>query len=74
MREMSGLTTLRERRVELCDKFLKKCQANERFAGWFPRTTGRRSGRNNGKREEFKELKARCSRLYNSPLFILEGD
>ena len=33
MREMSGLTTLRDWRIELCDKFAAKCQSSDHFAG-----------------------------------------
>ena len=66
MRERAGITTLRQRRVELCDKFARKCLKNPRFSGWFPRKDTRRSGRSGG--EEFVENFARCDRLYNSPI------
>ena len=66
MREMAGVTTLRARRVELCDKFIDKAKANPRFAGWFPEKTGRQ-GRN---REIYQELTARTDRLNNTPLFF----
>ena len=36
MREMADLKTLRQRRIELTDKFAQKCLANPRFEHWFP--------------------------------------
>ena len=71
MREQSGLVTLRDRRVELCDKFVTKCLSNDKFSHWFPLKNTRRSTRNKGNAEEYQEERARCSRLQNSPLFLL---
>ena len=71
MREMAGLTTLRQRRIDQCDKFAAKCLASDRFSDWFPTKKTRRSARKAGKCEEYVEKKARCNRLYNSPLFYL---
>ena len=65
MRERAGVTTLRARRVELCDKFARKALANPRYEHWFPERTGRQ-GRH---AEQFQELPARTDRLFNSPLF-----
>ena len=45
MRELSGLSTLRDRREAMCDKFAKKCVANPVFAKWFPLKTSRTSAR-----------------------------
>ena len=59
------MTTHRERRIELCDKFAEKAAANPRFADWFAERTGR-SGRHG---EQYQELPARTDRLFNSPLF-----
>ena len=67
MRSKSGLLSLRQRRINLCDKFAKKALSNPRFAHWFPQKTGRRSLRKT--QEIFLEEKARCDRLYNSPIF-----
>ena len=61
MRELAGVTTLRQRREELCDKFAAKCLKNPRFAPWFPRRDTWRSGRSGG--EDFREEFARCDRL-----------
>ena len=69
MRDMAGITTLRQRRIEQCDKFAAKCVASDRFSHWFPVKKTRRSTRNNGKTEEYLESRARCSRLFNSPLY-----
>lgn len=44
MRRLADLTTLREHRVILCDKFAKKSLTNPRFQHWFPVKTGRTSG------------------------------
>ena len=67
MRELAGVTTLRQRRVELCDKFAAKCLKNPRFEPWFPKRRGRttRGG------EPFQEDFARCERLKNSPLYYM---
>ena len=40
MRELAGVTTLRQRRVELCDKFAKQCLKNPRFASWSLQSRG----------------------------------
>ena len=70
MREMSGLTH-QERRIQLCDKFVAKCLGSDRFDHWFPQKSTRRSGRKiAGRTEDFVEMKARCNRLHNSPLFF----
>ena len=65
MRIKAGVTTHRERRIELCDKFARKAAANPRF-DWFPERTGR-SGRHG---EQYQEMPARRDRLFNSPLFF----
>ena len=67
MREKAGVTTLRARREDLCDKFAAKCLASADFQGWFPKREGR-SGRNG---ETYSEKFARCERLKNSPLFYM---
>ena len=36
MRKKAGVTTLRQRRIELTDKFANNCLKNPRFAAWFP--------------------------------------
>ena len=36
MRQLAGVTTLRQRRVEACDKFAAKCLSSRRFQAWFP--------------------------------------
>ena len=69
LRQAAGIATLRSRRIHLCDKFVKKALSNPRFQHWFPLRTGRTSLRNK-QPEVYKEEKARCDRLYNSPLFF----
>ena len=65
MRKKAGITTHRERRIQLCDKFANKAAGNPRFERWFPLRTSR-SGRH---AETFREFPARTDRLFNSPLF-----
>ena len=68
LRQMAGVTTLRERRVDLTDKFAQKCLTSERFRHWFPASEGRRSGRNT---ERYREFFAKSDRLKNSPLYYM---
>ena len=53
MRRRACVTTLRQRRIELCDKFAQKCLKNPRFLGWFPRKKAPRYTRTS---EEFVEF------------------
>ena len=69
MREMADLSTLRERRIQHCDRFAAKCAASERFSDWFPSREER--GRVTRRREEYLEEYARCNRLFNSPIFYM---
>ena len=68
LREMAGITTLRARRIEHCNKFAKKCLDSVRFSTWFPLATGRRSART-GISEKYREDFARCERLRSSPVY-----
>ena len=68
MREMAGLSTLRERRIAACDKFAEKAASSDRFGHWFPLRSGRTSSRRG---EKYVEEYARCNRLLNSPLFYM---
>ena len=68
MRAQADLPTLRARRIDLADKFAKKCAGSGRFHHWFPRKENRRSSRA-GNNEVFLEERARCNRLMNSPIF-----
>ena len=68
LREVSGLSTLRERRINLTDKFARKCLTSDRFSKWFPKADGRRSGSSS---EEFRKTFAKCDLLKNSPLFYM---
>ena len=73
MRERAGITTLRARRIDLCDKFARKALGNSRFmVDWFPLEASRRSARNTGPGwDKFKEFTARTDRLNNTPLFYM---
>ena len=66
--EMSGLTTLRERRERRCYKFACKATANVRYSHWFPLQEQRRALRD---RPPYQEFPARTGRLMNSPLYDL---
>ena len=68
LRDLSGLTTLRERRIQQCNKFAHKCADSDRFEHWFPHREGGRATR---AREEFVEEFARCDCLYNSPIYYM---
>jgi hypothetical protein len=66
--EITGLETLKTRRENACLKFARKCLASDRFAGWFPRRANERCLRN---QNVFKEERARCDRLRNTPVFYM---
>ena len=66
IREMSGLDTLRQRRIVLCNKFTGKCLGNPRFASRFPSNRPSRASRHTLKYEEYFP---RCDRLRNSLCF-----
>ena len=68
IRSLSGLQILRARRIELADKFAKKCSSNPRFQQWFP-LKDCRSSRRLKNREIYREDKTRCNRLVNSPVY-----
>ena len=65
LRELADVTTLRECRIQQCDKLAAKCAASDRFSHWFPKREGR------GTREQYQEYFARCDRLKNSPLYFM---
>ena len=67
LRAATGLPTLRERRIDHCDKFAAKCAGSERFAAWFPMKGGRKTRCS----DQYLEEPARCHRLYNSPIFYM---
>ena len=68
LRQQAGIETLRQRRINLTDKFARKALNSERFAHWFPRNQGGRNVRN---RDEFQEFFAKTDRLKNSPLYYM---
>ena len=69
MRDRAEITTLRARRIYLCDKFARKAMANGRFSvSWFPPKIGRTSGRTG--QDFYREFTARTDRLNNTPLFF----
>ena len=70
MRQLAGVSTLRERRVEACDRFASKC-ASGRFSEWFPLKEGVRASGRRQNIERYRENFARCDRLRNSPLYYM---
>ena len=68
MRQWADVTTLRERRVQMCDKFAKKCMGHKTFFAWFPLIPSNKTQRNS---EMCLEEYARCDRLRNSPIFFM---
>ena len=72
MREKAGLPTLRQRRVDLCDKFAAKAAVSERFRHWFPILRPARPTRSSaGTQPRYVETFARCDRLRNSPIHYM---
>ena len=69
MRQLAGVDTLRQRRIDASDKFAQKCLGNRRFMHWFPvKKMGRAGGR---KAELYQEDYARCNRLQDSPICFM---
>ena len=65
MRAKADIPTMRQRRIELCDKFVGKALKDARFGDrWFPLNTGRSTRVS----EKYLEVKARCDRLRDSPV------
>ena len=64
--DLSGIDSLKDRRIKTTLKFAQKTAANERFSYWFPR---RRMSVRNNNREEYVEMSARTDRRRNSPIF-----
>ena len=67
MREMAGIMTLRQRRIDICDKFANNAVKSPRFQRWFPL----RAGRPTRTFLKYEETYARCDRLKNSPIYFM---
>ena len=65
--EMSGLSTLKERRQSLCEKFTQKSVNNSIFKFWFKTRDCTVNTRQKTK-ANFVEVPARTKRFYNSPI------
>ena len=64
-----GMTTLRERRTELCSKFAKKCFKNEKFENWFvPRITDPATIQTRSDKPALVPVNTRTKRYKKSPL------
>ena len=68
LRQEADIETLRQRRIDLTDRFARKAATSSRFAHWFPKNEGGRAVRH---REEYKEFFAKTDRLKNSPLYYM---
>ena len=66
--QISGLSTLEDRRVVQFQKFATKTLKNKKYAHWFPPNNNLRVGRHTNK---FLEEKSNGHRLYKSPLFAM---
>ena len=72
MRDLAGVGTLRQRRIQMVDDFAARCVDSARFGHWFPRKLGvRSSSRAAAGIEKYKESFARCDRLKNSSLYYM---
>ena len=67
--ELSGLTSLEQRREERCNRFARKAAANPRYSGWFPEVP--EGGRTLRRTNKYQEFRAKTTRLMNSPLYDL---
>ena len=68
LRRTANVQTLRERRIELTDKFARKAASDPKFCHWFPRRAGRTSARRG---DVYEEKFAKCERLRNSPIYYM---
>ena len=71
MRVKAKVKTLRQRRIDIVDKFARKCLSVPRFASWFPYREASTLRRGNRRTEPFLEEKARCNRLRDSPIYYM---
>ena len=67
--EISGLSTLKERREEIVDRFAQKTAKDTRFQHWFPRAPS--TGHDTRQGPRYLEEFARTERLKNSPVFYM---
>ena len=66
--KISGLQTLKDRRVSSFQKFTSKTIKNPKYNHWFPERIVTRFTRSSAK---YLEEKAVGNRLYNSPIFAM---
>ena len=65
---MSGLASLKDRRIESFKKFTHKTIKNAKYSHWIPTNPSERQTRNTA---IYKEEKAKGNCLYNSPIFAM---
>ena len=65
--EQANIETLKDRRIRLTDKFIQKSVANKKYSSWFPMKV--LSDHDLRRERIYKELQARTTRLYNSPIY-----
>ena len=66
--QISGLTSLKDRRIESFKKFAHKTVTNAKYSHWLPKNPSERLNRNTAL---YKEETAIGNRLYNSPIFAM---
>ena len=69
LRRMAGVSTLRQRRILMADKFAEAAAVSPRFRRWFPRRRAARAASRVG--DKYVETFARCDRLRNSPIHYM---
>ena len=73
MRKKAGLTTLSQRRDELCLGFARKCVKSPRFSNWFQRKPYRAANeRLNKDVKIFYENRAKTDKHFNSPISYMK--
>ena len=67
--EMSGVSSLADRRIKLVDDFAQKTAKNPRFSTWFPRSV--QTGHDTRQTHIYHEEFSRTERYKNSPVFYM---
>ena len=68
---MSNMQKLKDRRVNLCKKFAKKCSKHEKFKNWFK--TKKNAPNTRSQKPKFLEPISRLTRFRKSPIPYLTG-
>ena len=68
--KICGIITLKDRRLDLVDKFIKKTVNNPRYFDWFPKKE--KSSHDIREEKVYLEKFARSNRLYRNPLYFYQ--